>query len=212
MLVVKYEKLNNSKYIPHVDMLRQMARVLRRGNISVSYSQGFNPHELIFFAPPTPLGLSSIAEYCTIFTDEDKNTFIEKFNNVAINGIKVVMAKRVEKNPNFAGITRYAKYKIDVTDEEFERIKNAFKTAKEKGEYMLSYMQKGELVTKDVSQYIHSVFEENGEKNVVLAFGNTNLRVDRLMNSFGVSVTKIIKTDVYYQEDDALKSLDTYFE
>lgn len=211
MLVIKYEKIGSSKYIPHVDMLRQMARILRRAEIKVAYSQGFNPHELIFFASPNPTGLSSVAEYCTIFTDESESSFIDKFNKKSIDGIKVILAKTVDKNPNFAGISVAAKYKIDVNENTFSKIEEAFLLAKKTGEYNLTYSVKGESVTKNVAPLMIETKKENDGYYIILSYGNTSLRADRLLSVFNIPITKIQKTDVFYNENNLLESFDEFF-
>ena len=48
----KYKKSDELKYIAHLDTLRVFTRAIRRANLLVSYSQGFNPHALIAFVMP----------------------------------------------------------------------------------------------------------------------------------------------------------------
>lgn len=207
MLLIKYERTDTAKYIPHVDMLRQIARVLRRAQISVEYSQGFNPHELIFFAPPIPLGLSSKADYCAIATKESVEGFIEKFNAKSIKGLKAVACCEVEKNPNIAGKAVSAKYSFSADDETLERIKEAFS----RDAFEITYTQKGESVTKDVRSLMVSYDFSGEQKTVTLSHGNTNLRADRFFSSFGVKLTSVEKIAEYVEENGKVKNADEYF-
>lgn len=59
---VKYKKEGKAKYISHLDLIRCMMRALRRANISIYYTQGFNPHPHMVFALPLPLFFESICE------------------------------------------------------------------------------------------------------------------------------------------------------
>lgn len=58
-----YEKTGRLIYVSHLDMQRLLQRLMRRAGVSMMFSQGFNPHSLMSFAPPLPLFASSIAEY-----------------------------------------------------------------------------------------------------------------------------------------------------
>lgn len=81
MIVLKYRKTGSVCFISHIDLLRHMDRVIRRGKIAVKYSQGFNPHALMFFSPPLSLGISSTAEYLSIDSDENAQEVFEKYNS-----------------------------------------------------------------------------------------------------------------------------------
>ena len=75
MIVIKYSKLNGAEFIPHLDMLKHFAKILRRMGVKVGYSQGFNPHMLVFMSSPIALGLKTKSEYCLIESDENAENF-----------------------------------------------------------------------------------------------------------------------------------------
>ena len=208
MLLIKYTKKDNAKYIPHVDMLRQISRILRRAGISVKFSQGFNPHELIYFAPPIPLCMSSTAEYCAISTEEKASSFIEKFNSVSIEGITCVNVVEVEKNPNIAGKAVGAKYKVICNDQNFESLKQAFN----KDSYQITYSHKGEQITKEVRPLMFSLTKGEGFAEVELAHGNVNLRADRFFDSLGISICDVEKIEEQIEVDGKRVSCDVLFE
>ena len=47
------------KYIGHLDMSRTWQRILRRANLPLAYSEGFNPQPRISFAAALPVGCTS---------------------------------------------------------------------------------------------------------------------------------------------------------
>lgn len=61
-LRVFYEKTGRAKYISHLDINRCMQRALRRAEIPVWYTEGFNPHPYTTFALPLSLGFESLCE------------------------------------------------------------------------------------------------------------------------------------------------------
>ena len=60
---IEFSKTGSMKFIGHLDVMRYFQKAIRRSGIDVSYSQGFNPHQLISFAAPLGVGLTSDGEY-----------------------------------------------------------------------------------------------------------------------------------------------------
>jgi radical SAM-linked protein len=50
------------KYISHLDLLRAWERILRRAEVPLAYSQGFNPHPRLVIAMPLPVGCTGAME------------------------------------------------------------------------------------------------------------------------------------------------------
>lgn len=68
---IVYSKLNNAKYISHLDLLRCMQRAIKRAEIPVWYTMGFNPHIYINFPLPLSLGFESDCEIMEIRIIDD---------------------------------------------------------------------------------------------------------------------------------------------
>jgi radical SAM family uncharacterized protein/radical SAM-linked protein len=62
-LRIKYSRGPELRYLSHLDIIRTIYRLLRRGEIPVAYSEGYHPHIKISFGQPLPLGYTSEAEY-----------------------------------------------------------------------------------------------------------------------------------------------------
>ena len=207
MLLIKYEKTDSAKYIPHVDMLRHVARILRRAKISVDYSQGFNPHELIYFSPPIPLGISSKADYVAISTSENPQDFLKRFNEKSIRGLTASALTELDKNPNIAGKAAFATYSFSADVETLQKIEAAFSSPT----FVISYSQKGERVEKDVRGEMFA-FDFSGDiKTVTLSHGNKNLRADRFFGFFGVDLTTVEKIRQYIDENGKVIDVDRLF-
>ncbi|MBO4896967.1 MAG: DUF2344 domain-containing protein [Clostridia bacterium] len=68
---VKYGKDHRAQYISHLDFLRTIGRAMRRAQLPLEYSQGFNPHPLITFAAPISVGIKSECEmFCVRLTED----------------------------------------------------------------------------------------------------------------------------------------------
>lgn len=62
-LRIKYTKTGNLRFIGHLDVMRFFQKAIRRAKLDVAYSKGFSPHQIISFAAPMPLGMTSEGEY-----------------------------------------------------------------------------------------------------------------------------------------------------
>ncbi len=59
---VWFKKMGMSRYVSHLDLMRAMTRAVRRAEIPLWYTEGFNPHPYITFALPLSLGMESLYE------------------------------------------------------------------------------------------------------------------------------------------------------
>ncbi len=68
---VFYKKSGPLRFVSHLDMNRTMQRLVRRANLPVWYTEGFNPHPYITFALPLSLGFESDYEVMDMRLEED---------------------------------------------------------------------------------------------------------------------------------------------
>jgi radical SAM-linked protein len=68
---IHFAKTPAMRYTGHLDLFRAWERSLRRANLPLAYSQGFNPHPRINLAAALPLGFTSQAEIADIWLDPD---------------------------------------------------------------------------------------------------------------------------------------------
>lgn len=92
---VKYCKNGPIKYISHLNLAQVFTRALRRADIPVVISGGFNPRFRISFGPPLPLGISSSSEYLDIRLEEEVKVeeLTERLNLILPQGLKILQAK-----------------------------------------------------------------------------------------------------------------------
>ena len=60
---LRYAKRGRLRFSSHRDFQRALERALRRANVPMAYSAGFNPHPKISYANAAPTGAASEAEY-----------------------------------------------------------------------------------------------------------------------------------------------------
>ncbi len=88
---IKYSRGGAASYISHLDMQRTFARALRRANLPVLYSQGFNPHIVMSFASPLSVGYFTMADYLEVGVADGTDTrqAMEALNAVLTRDIRV---------------------------------------------------------------------------------------------------------------------------
>ena len=69
--LAQFRKTGPASYISHLDLMRAMQRALRRADVPMCYSQGFNPHPVLSFAMASPVGMVSHAEYMDVRVEDD---------------------------------------------------------------------------------------------------------------------------------------------
>ena len=86
-----FSKKGNLKFIGHLDFLRVFGETITRSRLPVSYSAGFNPHILLSFALPLPLGFVSENDYADLVFHEDvpSGEIMSGLNNAAPNGLVI---------------------------------------------------------------------------------------------------------------------------
>src|SRR5258708_16341321 len=68
-LRITFGKLGSQRYIGHLDLAKTWERILRRAEISLSYSQGFSAHPKIQLATALPLGITCECELMYVSLD-----------------------------------------------------------------------------------------------------------------------------------------------
>lgn len=61
--IVHYSRRGRICYLGHLEVLQLVFRTLRRADIPVHFSQGFNPSPKVSFGPALPVGTESLAEF-----------------------------------------------------------------------------------------------------------------------------------------------------
>lgn len=94
-LRIRFQKYGPVCFIGHLDIMRFFQKAIRRADIDVAYSKGFSPHQIMAFAAPLGLGITSNGEYMdievhSIISCED---VMQRLNQVSVPGITVVSVK-----------------------------------------------------------------------------------------------------------------------
>lgn len=111
---VKYKKGEEVKYVGHLDAMRTFTKCLKRTNIPLEYSKGFNPRIQISFALPLGVGVTSDLDYfdLTLSSKMNVDLFLSELNSVLPLGFKALDAKYIEDKKSLMSLVKEAIYEI----------------------------------------------------------------------------------------------------
>ncbi len=177
-----YKKKGRMKFISHLDMNRFFTRILRKSNLPIWYTEGFNPHPYITFAAPLSLGFESEYEIMDFrLTDDDFS--LEKAAEI----LKTVVPEYIEiislKEPVMkAGKIGFAGYEL--TFENKETAEKFYDFISSDSVIVSKKTKKGDVKVIDVADKIQDTIK-NGEKiSLVLPSGNENINPSVIVAAF----------------------------
>ena len=88
---IKFRKWGSMKFIGHLDMMRYFQKVMRRADVDIRYSEGFSPHQIMSFAAPLGVGITSDGEYFDIEVHSTKSSeeMIKDMNVTMVDGVEI---------------------------------------------------------------------------------------------------------------------------
>lgn len=205
MIIVKYTKADTLKYLSFLDIRNVFQRTLNRAKIFTKLSQGFNPHNLVYFHDPDSLGIESLSDYALIDCDLEINDFKEKFNSNAPNGLKAIYVGKSDKII-FNKIFKFAKYTVHFTniiDFDIKKLENTD---------LINITQNEKNKTLDLKNDLYSYeLKDDNTLELILSYGqkklNPILLIDYLLDKKGNNYS-IIKEEVFDLIDDKLINVD----
>ena len=117
---IKFGKYGIMKFIGHLDMMRYFQKTMRRADIDIAYSEGFSPHQIMSFAAPLGVGITSDGEYLDIevHTTKSSEESVRALNEAMVEGVKVFEYKMLpEGTPNAMSSVAAADYTVYFKDE-----------------------------------------------------------------------------------------------
>lgn len=89
---IVFSKTGRAKYVSHLDLMRTMTRAVRRAQIPLWYTEGFNRHPYLTFAAPLSLGHEGLRETMDIRLEEDMpfDELVARLNDALPEGMTVV--------------------------------------------------------------------------------------------------------------------------
>ena len=214
-LRIKYSKLGNLRFIGHLDVMRYFQKEIRRAGIKVSYSKGYSPHQIISFAAPLAMGVTSDGEYFDgefdeITTSED---MINALNAVSVDEMRVSEIVLLPDNAgNSMSVVAASDYVISFNEgnDKEDKLLNAVEDFMAQPEIIILKKTKKSEREENIKPGIMKLEVRDGKIYMLLSTGSVyNLKPDLVMQalctSAGVTYSffdyHIHRLEIYMDDD-----------
>lgn len=112
---IKWTKTGVLKFIGHLDVQRYFQKAIMRAGLPVSFTQGMSPHQMLSFAAPLGIGMTSEGEYVDICFDscDTGEEMLRRLNAQMNEGISVLEFRQIDpKEKNCMSATAAADYLV----------------------------------------------------------------------------------------------------
>lgn len=189
---IKFAKQGNMKFIGHLDVMRYFQKVMRRADVDIRYSEGFSPHQIMSFAAPLGVGITSRGEYVDIevlSTDSSKE-MLRRINGVSVEGMEVLSYKRLPDTAASAmSIVADSDYRVTFRQgkepEDWEGFAAGLEAFADQDQILVTKKtKKGEKET-DIRPMIHSLSVDGQTVRMRLATGSVaNLKPEAVIRAY----------------------------
>jgi radical SAM-linked protein len=114
-LRVTFSRGEPLRFISHLDLMRFWERALRRGGLSVAYSEGFSPHPKLSLGAPLPVGTTGEAELMDVVLAQpvEPEEFLRRVRPQLPPGVAVSDAREAPASlPSIQSQLRAAEYRV----------------------------------------------------------------------------------------------------
>lgn len=209
---MRFTKTGSVKFIGHLDCMRFFQKAIRRAKLDVAYSKGYSPHQLMSFASPLGVGITSDGEYIDVefnflpdmtmseltnhlnqfMTDEIFVTDIEIMPEHFKNSMSLLRAADymiTEKEPGVFPMDWQERWKEFITQPEIIVRKKTKKSEKEMDirPYILTYaetLDSFEEKTGERYTNLHCPYEEETLYMQLTSGSETNIKPELVLDAF----------------------------
>lgn len=211
--------------------MRTIHRIIRRTEIDVEFSEGFNPHMIVSIAQPLAVGMYSTGDYMDIELKEDIDeskllTLLNAHTTIGVTFLEVVkvykiQGKKVIKSMAAIDAAKYTiRFELDNCEDATLKIESLIE--RDKWEILKTTKKREKLV--DIKNYIKTFnFSQEGDNlflNVLISCGSRENLSCKLLSEFIIknlesikenSFVDIKREEMYVSHDDKYKTLSQYF-
>ncbi len=212
---LKFIKTDKMRYIGHLDLLKYFQRAVKRAEIPISFSQGFNPHQQMSFSMPLPLGMSGLSESVDIRLEHavDCEELKERLNRQMSSGMEITDVRKLGENEDSgAALLAAADYTVTL-DRKIEDLEEKLTETALDAEWLTEKTgKKNKTRTVDIKPLVYELSSQNDiTVHAKIATGsNANLKIDLLMKylydkmglEFDYLKLKVTRTELYKREEN----------
>lgn len=188
---IKFSKSGCMKFVGHLDVMRYFQKAMRRAEVDIAYSEGFSPHQIMSFAAPLGLGLTSTGEYMDIevHSTDSSEKMVRRLNDTMVEGMQVLSYRLLpEDSKNAMSLVAGADYQVRFREQYRPDIcvKEVFQHFIQKETIEIVKKTKKSETLVDIKPMIYDAYvQEDDSIFLKLATGSANnLKPDLVMKAF----------------------------
>ncbi|WP_245589898.1 TIGR03936 family radical SAM-associated protein [Caldanaerobius polysaccharolyticus] len=211
---LKFEKKGDMRYISHLDLMRTLSRAVRRAQLPIAYSQGYNPQPKISIALPLSLGYTSDGEYMDMEFSHDISTqdVINRLNNQLPCGLKIKQCMEVgESKTSLMALIRYALYGVTFKDVDLGLLNNAVEDIVRSDHVMAEKKTKSGIKPVDIKGDIIKLYTKDCTLFMLVSAGSKrnlkpDLVLDALEDRYNGIKSKVVNVHRYEMYGENMKT------
>ena len=219
-LRIAFSKHGKVRFTSHRDIARIWERALRRSELPVAYSEGFNPRPKLSFGLALSTGHESNAEYIDVDLDPDRvdaldidglAALLTAHLPVGMTATGVVVGDR--RMPSLQQAVTSCTWQIDVHDVDPVAVQESIDRLLERDEVMVTRERKGKEITDDLRPAVLSLAVEAPIEDGVRLIAELGTqpraaRVSELLSALDPPLTehKVLRLHQWIHTDDGQRT------
>lgn len=205
------------RFISHLDLMNTLIRALRRAQIPLAYTKGYNPRPKLAMGPPLPVGLTSKAEYVDLQVQEiiAPINFSRQFQKELPQDLSLKKVGIQGKGPSLMALLDTACYQIPFkTSLQKEEQREAFELSFKEGDLLLLREKKGKKRLVDLRPLIRDyqlvpregillvkIYVTTGSKGNVKPLELLEILTQVVKGLIKPPLTEIVREGLYYEQE-----------
>lgn len=218
---IKFQKSGCLKFVGHLDIMRYFQKLIRRADIDIAYSEGYSPHQIMSFAAPLGVGITSDGEYVDIEvkSTESSAKSVEALNQASVDGIRICSYRKLsEKTKNAMSVVAAADYDVRFREgKSFEGWQEQLEKFYQQPSILITKKTKKSEREVDLKPLVYELQVTGDTIHMRLSTGSVdNIKPELVMEAFFASVGKelpefpllIHRKEIYADMDGTFVSLE----
>ena len=167
-VLITFRKGESARWLGHLDILRTFERAIRRAELPIAFSTGFNPRERIAFASALSVGITGDFELATLELTESVSptSIVTGLNEKLPPGIQLVKAEEIPEAGSRDLLNSFDRAELLVScecpaDTDPDQVADAVRRLLDQEQLTLERERVGKVRRVDIRPLIHEIHVES---------------------------------------------------
>ena len=183
---LRFRKSGDLRLISHHDLLRFFERAVRRAQLPIRWTQGFNPHPRLVFALPLSLGITGSQEVVELEMQDEisPEEVFKRLNAHTLPGIEILSAQTIDLRKT--AHVQLVGYRLTVPAERCAELQQNIRNLLETDHHWVE-RTRPKPRRFDLKPYLESLLLESGMLDMILRVTPTGgVRPEEVLQALGL--------------------------